>query len=90
MYALFFYESVYCSLNFIGIFSDELELKLGVKKLWSWFYDSNDGITKLSDRCCLYNHIKVATIEINQFQNFTIKNYFNNEEEAYDNYFKCR
>ncbi len=85
MYALFFIN-LYSSLTFVGIFSDDSELKLGVKKLWSWFYDGSDG-EKLNEFSMNYNDIKVATIKLNDYRNYKIKNYFNNEEEAYDDFF---
>ena len=53
MYALFFIN-LYGSLTFVGIFSDESELKLGVKKLWSWYHDGSDG-EKLNEFCMKYN-----------------------------------
>ena len=88
MYVLFFIN-LYSSLTFVGIFSDESELKLGVKKLWSWFYDSSDG-EKLNEFSMNYNDIKVAAIELNDYRNYKIKNYFNNEEEAYDEFFHSK
>ena len=88
MYALFFIN-LYGSLTFVGIFSDESELKLGVKKLWSWYHNRSNG-EKLNEFFMNYNDIKVATIELNDYRNYKIKNYFNSEEEAYDEFFHSK